>query len=295
MRARRACPLRCRHVAAPDRVALVRGTIGSAHASRDSARARTRLGEMRSSCACPRRLRAATARLPAAPHHDARKQPAVDVRGRRRSRAVLRPARRRASPTTRSSATRTSRWATTSTCCSRARWPEVSQLLWFVSHRYALAVQPAPRPGQPPRRPAVPRVRGARPSSCPRGQRLHRDEPGPRRTLPRTRSSGRTARTAPTRPARSARPHLTTPTRIASSPSVARAWRQRSMPPSTSRAAVGPRWRRSCPAPTGSPSEHVRHARESTATRVHEIAEPLRPHARGRSSAGCQTPTSRRA
>ena len=34
-------------------------------------------------------------RLPAAPHHDPREQPAVDVRGRGRSRAVLRPAPRR--------------------------------------------------------------------------------------------------------------------------------------------------------------------------------------------------------
>ena len=105
----------------------------------------------------PRRRRLPD-QLPNAPHHLPRKQRAFDVRRTASiasgSTACSMPASRR----TRSSATRTSRWTTTSTCCVEGTIAEVSKLLWFISHRYARSVQSAARRGEPSPRPTLPRA-----------------------------------------------------------------------------------------------------------------------------------------
>ena len=98
------------------------GRLGADRAFSRQTRGRIRAAMARRRGACmPRRPRGHTdCRL----HHItvAGQQPAIDVRGRRTTASGSTTSSTPASPTYRSSATRTSRWGTTSISCSTARW-----------------------------------------------------------------------------------------------------------------------------------------------------------------------------
>ena len=118
-------------------------------------------------------------RLPTAPHHHSREQPPVDVRGRRRPRAVLRPARRRrrdvqgrVPPGRPDGQPRPP--------AGRGQDGDVSAAAVVRQPPVRPRLQPPPRPHQPPPRTPIPRLRGARPRRRPCRLRLHRDEPRPR-------------------------------------------------------------------------------------------------------------------